>query len=232
MKVNKHFFTHISFFYFIFFLSYITQAQENSMPEGFVEIQKEIPSVVLDIRYFGKNNFIGRPIDGYIKPIALLAKEAIKQLKNIQKQLKEDNLGLKIYDAYRPQRSVDHFVRWASDEKDTLMKTEFYPTVAKKDLFKLEYIAAKSGHSRGSTVDLTIVYLDSGIELDMGSPYDFFDKISWPFDRSITQKQESNRLLLRKVMVENNFKPYQCEWWHFTLKKEPYPNTYFDFFVE
>ena len=215
-----------------FFLFSFSYSQIDVRPEAFVEIQKEIPNIELEIRYFGSHNFIGSPIDGYKKPIALLTKEAVKKLKIVQKKLNDEGLGLKIYDAYRPQRAVDHFVRWAKDENDTLMKKEFYPTVAKKDLFRLEYIAEKSGHSRGSTVDVTLIYLDSGKELDMGSPYDFFDKISWPFEKSISKDQQSNRLLLRKVMVENNFKPYKCEWWHFTLKNEPYPNTYFDFLVE
>ena len=201
-------------------------------PKSFVDIQKEIPSIILDIRYFGENNFIGKPIDGYSKPIAILTKDAVDKLKMVQLQLKERNLGLMVYDAYRPQRAVDHFVRWAKDEKDTLMKAMFYPSVAKKDLFKLEYIAEKSGHSRGSTLDVTLIKLDSGEPLDMGSSYDFFDKISWPFNNSITPDQMQNRLLLRKLMVENNFKPYQCEWWHFTLKHEPYPDTYFNFLVE
>jgi D-alanyl-D-alanine dipeptidase len=210
----------------------VSYCQNNVKPDSFKEIQKEIPSIELDIRYFGNHNFIGIPIEGYLQPIALLTKEALEKLKNVQKQLELQNLGLKIFDGYRPQRAVNHFVRWAKNEKDTLMKAEFYPAVAKKDLFRLDYIAAKSGHSRGSTVDLTIINLDSRIPLDMGSPYDYFDTISWPFEKSITPKQQSNRLLLRKVMVENNFKPYQSEWWHFTLKNEPYPITYFDFLVE
>jgi D-alanyl-D-alanine dipeptidase len=141
-------------------------------------------------------------------------------------------LGLKIFDAYRPQSAVDHFVRWSKNEKDTLMKAEFYPEIDKKDLFKLGYIAAKSGHSRGSTVDVTLVQLETGKELDMGSSYDFFGKASWPFDRSAIGIIRKNRLLLRGLMLKNDFKPYQSEWWHFTLKEEPYPTTYFNFPVE
>lgn len=232
MKVNKHYYTPKNFFYLMFFLSYSLQAQVELRPDGFVEIQKEIPSVILEIRYFGTHNFIGKQIEGYHSPIAILSKEALVHLKKAQNELNEINLGLKIFDAYRPQRAVDHFVRWAKDKNDTLMKTEFYPDIAKKDLFKLEYIAEKSGHTRGSTVDVTLIELKSGKEIDMGSPYDFFGIISRPFDNTVSDKQRKNRLLLRKVMLENGFKPYQSEWWHFTFKKEPYPDTYFNFPVE
>lgn len=207
-------------------------AQKNIKEASFVDVQKEIPSIVLDMRYYGELNFIGKPIDGYLKPIALLTKKSVEKLKKVQLALKEENLGIKIFDAYRPQRAVDHFVRWAKDEKDTLMKQAYYPNVCKKDLFKLEYIAAKSGHSRGSTLDLTLINLETNEPLDMGSSYDFFGEISWPFNNSITPAQKHHRLVLRKVMVENGFKPYKCEWWHFTLKNEPFPDTYFDFPVE
>ncbi|WP_152287092.1 M15 family metallopeptidase [Flavicella marina] len=206
--------------------------QEVNRPDGFKEIKKEIPSVILEIRYFGSHNFIGKPIDGYQKSTAILSDQAIVALKKAAADIASKGMVFKIFDGYRPQRAVNHFVRWAKDEKDTLMKSEFYPDVAKKDLFELDYIASKSGHTRGSTLDLTLVYRTTGKEVDMGSPYDFFGKISWPFDTSITKKQQENRMLLREVMLQNGFKPYQCEWWHFTLNNEPYPDTYFDFPVE
>ena len=207
-------------------------AAQNDRPEGFKEIKVAIPDVLLEIRYFGNHNFIGKPIHGYHAPKAILSVEAMQQLKEVQKSLMKKGLGLKIYDAYRPQTAVDHFVVWAKEEHDTLMKSEFYPDVEKRDLFKLDYIAAKSGHTRGSTVDLTLIDVKTQKELDMGSPYDFFGKISWPDDTSITEKQHENRMLLRDVMLAHNFKPYKCEWWHFTLKDEPYPNIYFDFPLE
>ena len=232
MKVNKHSYCFGNLFYLAFFLSFCSQSQENSRPKGFEEIQTKIPSVVLEIRYFGTHNFIGKRIDGYHRPVAIISKEALEQLKKVQEDLNKLNLGLKIFDAYRPQNAVDHFMRWAKDKNDTLSKTEFYPDVAKKDLFKMEYIAEKSGHTRGSTLDVTLIELESGKELDMGSPYDYFGKISWPFDTSVSDLQRKNRLLLRKLMIENGFKPYQFEWWHFTLKEEPYPNTYFNFPVD
>jgi len=217
--------------FFILVSGFYVSAQMNR-PKGFKEIKVEIPDILLEIRYFGNHNFIGKPIHGYLAPKAILSIEAMKQLKEVQRSLKKKGLGIKIYDAYRPQKAVDHFVAWAKEEHDTLMKAEFYPDVEKRDLFKLEYIAAKSVHTRGSTVDLTLIDIKTQKELDMGSPYDFFGKISWPDDTSITEKQHKNRMLLRDVMLAHNFKPYKCEWWHFTLKDEPYPNTYFDFPVE
>ncbi|WP_139956387.1 M15 family metallopeptidase [Flavicella sediminum] len=206
--------------------------QNVERPADFKSVAEEIPSIVLDIRYQGAHNFVGRPIEGYEKPIAYLSNQAMEQLHKVQQTLQELGMGLKLYDAYRPQRAVDYFVKWATMESDTLMKQEFYPNVQKKNLFKLGYIARKSGHSRGSSLDLTIIELSSGKELDMGSPYDLFDKIAWPDAAAISEKQKANRMLLREVMLENNFKSYQYEWWHFTLHNEPYPNTYFDFLVE
>ena len=139
---------------------------------------------------------------------------------------------LKVYDGYRPQRSVNHFIRWAKDLNDTINKSEFYPDVAKRNLFKEEYIASRSGHSRGSTIDLTIIDGNTGKPLDMGSPYDFFGKQSWVDYDSITESQKKNRQLLQRVMLKYNFRNYPKEWWHFTLRWEPFPKTYFDFEVE
>jgi D-alanyl-D-alanine dipeptidase len=143
--------------------------------------------------------------------------------------LKKENLSLKIFDAYRPQQAVNHFVRWAKILNDTLMKNEYYPKVPKSQLFQLGFIASKSGHTRGSTVDITLVNIKSGKEVDMGSTYDFFGQESHPLYKKITKKQQENRLFLRKIMIENGFSPYDNEWWHFTLKNEPFPDTYFNF---
>jgi D-alanyl-D-alanine dipeptidase len=217
---------------FYFLLSGLTVSAQKNKPKSFKEIKLEIPDILLEIRYFGNHNFIGKPIQGYHASKAILSEEAMKQLKNVQKVLREKGLGMKIYDAYRPQIAVDHFVSWAKEEYDTLMKAEFYPDVEKKDLFRLDYIAARSGHTRGSTIDLTLIDMKTQKELDMGSTYDFFGKISWPDDTSISEKQHENRMLLRDVMLAYGFKPYKCEWWHFTLIDEPYPNTYFNFPIE
>ena len=152
----------------------------------------------------------------------------------MQHELNKQHLGLKIYDAYRPQKAVNHFARWAKKLNDTLKKNEYYPNVKKKNLFKEEYIAYRSGHSRGSTVDLTIIDLSTPEkkELDMGSSYDFFGHESWVSYTNLSKEQLGNRLFIQKIMKKYNFKNYIQEWWHFTLQNEPYPNTYFDFSIE
>lgn len=185
-----------------------------------------------DLRYITSNNFIGKPIDGYQKKKVIISTPAAEALKKVQSKLVSFGLSLKIFDAYRPQQAVDHFVRWAKLVNDTLMKKSYYPDVKKKDLFALDYIAFKSGHTRGSTVDLTIIDLSTKKELDMGSSYDFFGEASHPFYKNLSKNQRSNRLLLRNLMLEAGFIPYTKEWWHFTLKEEPYPNTYFNFSIK
>ncbi|AMC12202.1 peptidase M15 [Lutibacter profundi] len=206
----------------------------QQLPKGFVDIKTVIPAIELEIRYAGNHNFIGKPIDGYNVPKAIITVEAANMLKKIQLALKKQHLGLKIYDAYRPQKAVNHFVKWAKNLNDTLNKEEFYPNVKKKNLFKEEYIASRSGHSRGSTVDITIIDLstDEKKALDMGSPYDFFGKESWVSNQNLTSKQLQNRKILQELMRKYNFKNYPKEWWHFTLRNEPYPDTYFNFSVE
>lgn len=202
------------------------------LPVGFVLIKDIIPDIKEDLRYATKNNFIGERIDGYIKPIGILTKEAAEALKKVQDELKLFGLGLKIYDAYRPQQAVNHFVRWTKDLNDIKMKSQYYPDVAKKDLFKLGYIAAKSGHSRGSTVDLIIISFDPDgtiKELDMGTGFDLFSPKSCPNNLSMTPNQRAHRMLLQTLMKKHGFLPYSKEWWHFTLKNEPFPNTYFNF---
>jgi D-alanyl-D-alanine dipeptidase len=203
--------------------------EAKMIPKGFVYIKDEIPNIQEDIRYYGENNFIGVRIDGYLSPRAILTKEATVALKKVQKELNSFGLGLKIFDSYRPQKSVDHFVRWGRDLKSIDMKAEYYPSVEKKNLFKEGYIAEKSGHSRGSTVDLTIIDLSNFTELDMGSNFDFFGKRSWVKYRYITTQQRANRMLLNTIMLRYGFKSYAQEWWHFTLRDEPYIDKYFDF---
>ncbi|MEQ6124768.1 M15 family metallopeptidase [Pseudotenacibaculum sp. MALMAid0570] len=207
----------------------LTISCQSQIPKGFSYLSDIDSTIQSELRYITHNNFIGKPIDGYDKNTVIITTPAAKALHKVQSKLADFGLSLKVFDAYRPQRAVDHFVRWAKVLNDTVMKQEYYPDVAKKDLFKLDYIASKSGHTRGSTVDLTIVDTKTGKELDMGSSYDFFGTASHPFYTNLTKKQRSNRLLLRNLMLEAGFKPYAKEWWHFTLKEEPYPETYFDF---
>lgn len=207
----------------------LTISCHSQIPKGFSYLSDIDTTIQSELRYITPNNFIGKPIDGYLKNTVIVSTPTANALKNVQSKLAEFGLSLKVYDAYRPQQSVDHFVRWAKVLSDTLMKQQYYPNVAKKDLFKLDYIAAKSGHTRGSTVDITIVDSKTGKELDMGSSYDFFGTPSHPFYPKLTKEQRSNRFLLRNLMLEAGFKPYAKEWWHFTLKNEPYPTTYFNF---
>ena len=208
------------------------QYKPESLPEGFVYVKEMIPNLRTDLRYSSTNNFIGEPIKGYNRPKCILTKEAAEALKKVQGEFERLGFGLMVFDAYRPQRAVNQFVEWAKDTTDTKMKEQFYPNVKKKDLFNDGYIASKSGHSRGSTVDLTIVSLRTGHILDLGGPYDFFDKRSSIDFKNITKNQHAIRLMLQRRMVKHGFKPYAKEWWHFTLAKEPYPNKYFDFPVE
>lgn len=210
----------------------IAAADSPPLPDGFVDLQEFIPSLRLELRYCSDNNFTGRPVDGYLKPRGIATREAAAALKKVQDELLPFGLGIKVFDAYRPQRAVDSFVKWAENREDTLAKARYYPDVAKRDLFREGYIADRSSHSRGSTVDLTIIELSSGAELDMGSPFDFFGPISWPDSTLVSPSQRANRLLLRTLMVKHGFNPYAQEWWHFTLASEPYPATYFDFPVE
>ncbi|PCH59103.1 MAG: peptidase M15 [SAR86 cluster bacterium] len=202
---------------------------------GFVDVAQLIPSLVVDLRYFGNDNFVGARVDGYEADRVYLAVEAAAALKRVQLGLSEYGLGLKVFDAYRPQQAVDHFVRWALDLDDTKMKAKYYPNVDKSDLFSEGYIAARSGHSRGSTVDVSLVSLSDAAtssnveELNMGSGWDFFDTQSWPSDLTVTAAQRALRLLLRRVMMAEGFKPLAQEWWHFTLDNEAYPQSYFDF---
>ncbi len=232
MKMNKIF----KIVVVLVFLSFTTESQtvKNDPPanKNFVYLKELMPNLRSDMRYFGSNNFIGKPVEGYNEAKLLLTKEAAAALKRVQDGLVRLGFGLLIYDAYRPQRSVDQFIEWSKDEDDTLMKDKYYPNVDKKDLFKLGYIAEKSGHSRGSTLDLTIVSLTTGKILNMGSPYDLFDEISHTDYQYITKNQRALRLLLKRRMEKEGFLSYEKEWWHFTLKDEPYPETYFDFPIE
>ena len=215
----------------IFILTILLTTSQAELLKEFNYIKEKIPNIELDLRYYGENNFVGQAIDGYVSPKAILSSKATLSLVKVQKELENFGLGLKVFDAYRPQKAVDHFVRWGKDLGDKKMKAKYYPTVSKKDLFKEGYIAQKSGHSRGSTIDLTLIDLESRAELDMGSGFDFFGKRSWVEYKKITIEQRSNRMLLNFVMLQHGFKSYAQEWWHFTLKNEPFKKSYFNFDV-
>ena len=198
-------------------------------PSGFVLLADAVPHIIQEIRYYSTYNFIGERIDGYEEPCALLTREAARALKRVSNELFVQGYRLKIFDAYRPVCAVKHFVLWGIEDQDIRMKPYFYPDLEKQALFSEGYIASRSSHSRGSAVDLTLLDMATGKELDMGSPYDLFSRISHPDYRGVTREQYENRMLLQRVMVRCGFVPIDCEWWHFMLEDEPYPNTYFEF---
>lgn len=237
-------------------LSILPLFAQNNLPSGFVYLADVAPSILQDIRYAGDHNFIGHPITGYEKPNCILTKQAAEALAQVQNELLKSNLSLKVYDCYRPQRAVNEFIAWSKQLDQQQMKGEFYPRVNKADFFQLGYVAAKSGHSRGSTMDLTFValpvkpeaiyqpgqklvacyapyqerYQDNSI--DMGTGFDCMDETAHPDNTPVGLAPYHNRMLLRAIMEKYGFKPIATEWWHFTLKNEPYPDTYFDFPVQ
>ena len=220
-------------------LVFSTTLHAAERPAAFVDASTLIPSLVVEMRYAGSHNFVGAPIDGYLAPVCLLTRQAAQALAQVQRDLAAQKLGLKVFDCYRPARAVAHFVRWARDVRDTKAKPEFYPTVDKRDLFRLGYISPQSGHSRGSTVDISLVRLGDGgtpaereAELDMGTPFDTFSPRSWPSDTTVGADARRNRALLADAMRRHGFVRYVKEWWHFTLGNEPFPGTYFDFPVK
>ncbi|MBQ3346606.1 MAG: M15 family metallopeptidase [Synergistaceae bacterium] len=199
---------------------------------GFVYLSEAVPDAILEIRYYGTYNFVGDRIDGYERPVAMLTKEAAKALREVSDELVKKGYRLKIYDAYRPQKAVNHFESWARDLEDTRMKDYFYPELDKSVLFDQGYIDHRSGHSRGSTLDLTLFDMSTEKEADMGGTFDYFGEKSHPDYKGLTPAQFNNRMILREAMMNHGFKPLSTEWWHFTLKDEPYPDTYFTFPVK
>lgn len=196
---------------------------------SFVLLSDYVPGILQEIRYFSTYNFVGDRIDGYEEPCALLTKEAARALKAVSSKAVVMGYRLKVFDAYRPANAVRHFVLWGIEDLDQRMKPFFYPELEKQELFQKGYIASQSSHSRGSTVDLTLFDMKTGKELDMGSPFDYFSEMSHPDFPGVTEEQYANRMLLQELMVRNGFAPIDCEWWHFTLKDEPFPDTYFEF---
>ena len=213
-----------------FFISFNLSGQ--TLPKGFVFLDKEIPNIKVELNYATINNFTGKIVEGYYSNQSAIGTIALsKALSKIQKKLNSKGLGIKIYDAYRPQRAVNEFISWSKNPKDTINKQKYFPELPKERLFELGYIAANSGHSRGSTVDLTLIRL-KGDALDMGGEWDFFGERSHFNFKNLSKTQRNNRRLLRKIMKSENFIPYDNEWWHFTLKDEPFPNKYFDFVLK
>lgn len=195
----------------------------------FVLLADYVPSIIQEIRYYSTYNFIGDRIEGYEDPCAIVTKEAARALQSVSGELASQGYRIKVFDAYRPATAVKRFVQWSVDDLDLRMKPFFYPDLDKADLFKRGYIASRSSHSRGSTVDITLLDMATGKEVDMGGPFDLFSEKSHPDYRGITPEQYENRQYLRDAMVRNGFEPIFCEWWHFTLANEPYPDTYFEF---
>lgn len=213
-----------------------------ALPKGFVYLDEVAPDIIEDIRYAGHNNFVGSPIPGYLMPRCILTRRAAEKLQRAQADISSRGYRLKVYDCYRPQMSVDAFNRWSQDDKDTRMKALFYPNEAKNKLFSKGYIARYSGHSRGSTVDITLVKIPQRNKrgatnqhhrsINMGTRFDYFDKSTHVFYPGLNQEQLNNRMLLRRLMIKFDFVPYHKEWWHFTLRDEPYPRSYFNFPVQ
>lgn len=207
-------------------------ATKREIPHSFVNLKEQIPNLEIDLRYYGSHNFLGRPVKGYEANKVFISREAANALIQIQKDLNQQGLGIKVFDAYRPQQAVNNFKEWALDIADTAAKKEFYPDVDKRNLFKLGYIAEKSGHSRGSTIDLTIIKLQDKQELDMGTGFDYFGEPSHHDYSNLSPQQKANRKLLKDIMEKHGFKSIEEEWWHYTLKNEPFKDQYFDFKVK
>ena len=219
---------------FLIFLicMFLINSVSAQVTDDFGDIAEEIPDIVLEIRYASNDNFMGRVVNGYNNPKVILTKKALTALKKAQAEFKRLGYCIKVFDAYRPQRAVDDFMQWINAENDTVMKQNYYPQLEKKNLVPQGYIAKKSGHSRGSTLDLSLIYLDGvkkGQEVDMGGSWDFFGERSHYDYPEISLEQKENRALLQKIMIKHGFLPYAKEWWHFTLAEEPFPNKYFDF---
>lgn len=197
--------------------------------DGFVYADELIPDLYVDLKYCTADNFLGEPVDGYEAPRVIATELAAHALRAVQKELALFGLGLWIFDAYRPQRAVNHFIRWARDDTDLRTREAFYPGRTKQQLFDEGYVSRHSSHTRGSTFDLTVADRSKDAPLDMGTAFDYFGPASWPQWPDATSRQKQNRLLLRGIMGKHGFQPHDYEWWHFTLTDEPFPDTYFDF---
>ncbi len=215
----------------LFCITQTTIASQTSYDKSdFVPVYTMINDAVYDIRYYSNYNFTGKKINGYKAPVAYMTKESLKALSQAADDLRKQGYRLLIWDTYRPQKAVNNFVTWINNPNDAGDKS-FYPNLEKSDLLKGQYIMEKSGHTKGSTVDLTLIKKD-GSFVDMGGTFDLFSEISHPDYKKLTKEQKKNRKILHDAMIKAGFKGIDSEWWHFTLKNEPYPDTYFDFDVE
>ncbi len=239
-------------------LSLLKALTDEARSKGFVYLHEIDPTIQQSVRYYSTENFVGTRVEGYEKPVIILTKQAAQALKKVQEEVARNGYELVVYDAYRPQRAVNHFMRWSEDIKDQAKKAQYYPRVNKADVFELGYVARRSGHSRGSTIDLTLIkrgqkvkevvekkrnlrdgytftFLDDGT-LNMGSSFDLFDVASHFENDLIAQEYKELRTYLKTIMEKHGFKNYAEEWWHFTLRDEPYradlDSSYFDFAVE
>ncbi|MBL7480562.1 M15 family metallopeptidase [Legionella bononiensis] len=225
-----------------------------ALPKGFVYLHEVAPDILQDMRYATSNNFIGNPIPGYLRGVCIVTRQTAEQLKKVEQAVKTKGYTLKVYDCYRPQQAVNYFYKWSQNSKDERQKPEYYPREIKKDLFKRDYIALTSGHTRGSTVDLTLVQLDTANRtipthpitrcydkspdylndnsIDMGTRFDCLDVTANSNYTNLSKSQKANRSLLKQLMISNGFKPYYSEWWHYTLRNEPFPHKYFNFPVQ
>lgn len=221
-----------SFIIFVTLFFVIKRKNSKSKNHDFVLVNEYIPNIIIDLRYYSDYNFVGERINGYLEPCAILTKDAAIALKKVNDELNSKGYLIKIYDAYRPKDAVKHFIKWSKNINDTRMKKDFYPELDKAVLFKKGYISKKSSHSRGSTLDLTLVDMSTLKEIDMGGSFDYFGTLSHFNYSGLNKNQFRNRMILRDVMVSNGFKPLDEEWWHFTLSNEPFPTTYFNFSIE
>lgn len=218
---------------FIYNLSVNAQVDTGWMKQyDFVYLDEILENAQYEVRYASRNNFLGKEVDGYHSERLVMTRQAAEALAAAEKMFNRKGYGLKIFDTYRPQRAVNHFMRWAKVPSDTLTKSAFYPEQKKSQLFKLGYISSRSGHSRGSTIDLTLYHLSDGREVDMGGSYDYFGERSHHVFTDLSKRQATQRRMLKSILLIVGFKPYSKEWWHYTLKNEPYPKRYFDFIVE
>lgn len=205
--------------------------KNNHLPDGFVYISEFINNIDEAILYATDDNFLGSIVNGYLAPKAILSRQATTALVGVQHAANTQSLSLKIFDAYRPQQAVKHFLRWIGEEESPTLKQRFHPEFSKAQLFEEGYLASQSAHSRGSTIDLTLISQETGKEVDMGTEFDFFGEASWTSYQKLSSKQKANRHYLQEIMSASGFQPFELEWWHFTLVNEPFPDTFFDFLV-
>ena len=217
--------------FIIIILIFYSTSFNNNLEAGFVYLKDIDDSIVVNLKYYSSENFTGQFVEGYHSNTAILTKESALALSNAQDDFNKLGYSLILYDAYRPQRAVNFFVQWSKNLNDTINKRIYYPNIKKSELFEFGYIAYKSGHSRGSTVDVSLIEISTNKELDMGTIFDYFGVESHTFFDDISENQKSNRLILYEIMSNNGFKNYSKEWWHFTLENEPH-KKYFDFLVK